>query len=72
MIGLIWNCRGIGRPPAVRILKILIKRHRPHFLFLSKIKCHDDVKIQSLVKCLSFDYFECVPAVGKSGGLLLA
>lgn len=51
---------------------MLMKRHRPYFIFLSEVKCHDVVKIQNLVKSISFDCFKFVHTVGKSEGLLLA
>lgn len=72
MIGLIWNCRGIGQPSVVRSLKMLIKQHQPSFIFLSNIKCSDVVKVHNFVKNISFDCSECIPVMGKSGGLLLA
>lgn len=53
-------------------MKLLVKKHRPRFLFLSEVKCHDCGKIQHLVSKLNFTSFDFVPAIGKAGGLLLA
>lgn len=72
MIGLVWNCRDIGQASTVRSLKLLLKSHRPVFIFLSEVKCCNLVKVQKLIKSIHFDQFEFVPSKGKAGGLLLA
>lgn len=72
MNAIVWNCRGIGHPSTIRSLKILLKHHRPHFIFLSEIKCSDINVVQQLVRTIHFDCFELVLASGKAGGLLLA
>jgi exonuclease III len=33
-----WNCRGLGKPSAVRDLRQLIKTHQPDLIFLSETK----------------------------------
>jgi exonuclease III len=33
-----WNCRGLGKPSAVRDLKQIIKAHQPDIIFLSETK----------------------------------
>lgn len=71
MIGIAWNCRGIGQPSTVRSLKLLIKKHRPDFVFLSEVKCNRFDMAEKLVHCIGFQNFEFVPSRGKSGGLLL-
>lgn len=71
MIGLVWNCRGIGHPTAVRCLKEYIFDHRPKFIFLSEVKCSSHDNMKALVHRLGFASFEFVSAVGKSRGLLL-
>lgn len=72
MIALIWNCRGIGQPSAVRVLRNYVISHRPLLLFLSKVKCMNFDIISNIIVSLGFSKFEFVPAIGKSGGLLLA
>lgn len=72
MNAIILNCRGIGRPSIIRQLKLLLKHHRPQFIFLSEIKCNDLDIVSKLVRSLKFDFFELVLATGKAGGLLLA
>lgn len=71
MIGLAWNCRGLGRAATVRVLMDTIKSFRPDFIFLSEVKCSDPAKINLIVSSLKFPRFEFVPSVGLSGGLLL-
>jgi exonuclease III len=33
-----WNCRGLGKPAAVRALKLLTQAHHPDIVFLSETK----------------------------------
>lgn len=68
MIGIAWNCSGLGRVVTIRALKDYIKSFQPDFIFLSKVKCSDIVKINLLVSSLKFPNFEFVPSVGLSGG----
>ena len=35
-----WNCRGLGNPRAVRVLRELIRKENPHVVFLSETKLH--------------------------------
>lgn len=72
MIGVVWNCRGIGHPAIVQCLKEYISDHQPNFIFLSKVKCSSLDVVQTLVYQLRLTSFEFVPAHGLSGGLLLA
>lgn len=72
MSTIVWHCQEIGRPSAICNPSLLIKTHRPSFIFLFEVKCHDVNVVCRLVRKLCFDDFEFVPSVGKSGGLLLA
>lgn len=71
MIGIEWNCRGIGHPSTLRSLRGFINSHRPDFVFLSEIKCTDAGKIRKFVTKCGFCMHEFVPSVGKSWGLLV-
>lgn len=71
MIAFVWNCRGIGQPKAVRILRNYLVSHRPDVVFLSAVKCTSEEKIKKIFSPLGFLTFEFVPAIGASGGLLL-
>lgn len=71
MIALIWNCRGVGHPSAVRVLRNYVISHRPSILFLSEVKCTNVDLVNRLMISLGFCHFEFVPARGRSGGLLL-
>jgi predicted AAA+ superfamily ATPase len=33
-----WNCRGLGKPSAVRALKKLLQSHKPDIVFLTETK----------------------------------
>lgn len=72
MLAIIWNCRGMGRPTAVRSLRAFVKSHKPSLLFLSELHISSPIKIQKLCLSLGFHHLEFVPALGRSGGLVLA
>lgn len=71
MIGIVWNCRGLGRAAAIRHLRSLISSHQPDFIFLSETKCNSSFDMSSLSISLSFDRVEFVPSRGTAGGLVL-
>lgn len=66
-----WNCRGISHPSTMRSLRGYVKSQKPSYVFVSKVKCCNSVQIEKIVRSLKFNFFEFVPAIGKSGGLLL-
>ena len=63
-----WNCRGIGQPSTVSLLKTFSIIHKPDFIFLSET-------LTSFSNCnstlTSLNYPNCfgVDSIGKSGGL---
>lgn len=71
MIGIVWNCRGVGCALTVRHLKDLVRSYKPNFLFLAKVKIDDKHRMQQLARFLGFSEFDFVPSIGLSGGLLL-
>lgn len=71
MIGIAWNCQGLGHPTTIRHLRRLVKSHRPDFIFLSETKLSCSTSMSSFVTSLGFDCFEFVPSIGTSGGLAL-
>ena len=54
MIGVSWNCCGLGNPRAVRALKDLDKARRPDFLFLMETLIHSN-KIDEIKILLGYD-----------------
>lgn len=65
-----WNCRGLGRPRAVRALKDLIASHKPAIVGLSepKLSVH---RWDSLRVAIGFRNCFSIDSVGKSGGMAL-
>lgn len=65
-----WNSRGLGNSRAVRVLRDLVKTHKPDLLFLSETLVNGN-KIRELSGNLGFaDYFS-VDRIGRGGGLAL-
>lgn len=65
-----WNCRGIGRPRAIRDLKANIRNLNPDAIFLS-ITLVQNVNISAIINRLGFSSFGNHPPIGKWGGLLV-
>lgn len=59
-----WNCRGMGSPRAIRILKDLVKSHNPDFVFLSETLVNSDVMTEIADK-LGFTSSFAVSKVGR-------
>lgn len=72
MIGVAWNCRGLGNPRAVRALKELIKKEDPQIIFLCETKL-TKVEWGRMKLKLGFAKCEAVDCegVGRRGGLAL-
>ncbi|CAM8916564.1 unnamed protein product [Rhodiola kirilowii] len=70
MKALVWNCRGIGSPAAVRALKEVIRSSKAVIVGLIETKCGkrrcEIIRVQ-----LGFECCFVVPARGRSGGLAL-
>lgn len=66
---LTWNCRGIGRPRAIRNPKANIRTHNPDAIFMSKTLLHY-VNTAAVVNRLGFSHFVYNPPTGKWGGVL--
>jgi exonuclease III len=65
-----WNCRGLGRPRAVRALNCLVKEKRPTLVFLMETKLRK--KKMELIRCkLGFKGMFVVDCIGRRGGLAL-
>lgn len=65
-----WNCRGVGSSRTVRVLKEMIKSHKPDLLCLSETLA-DSNKISALASKLGFVNFHSVDKQGRGGGLAL-
>ena len=70
MITLGWNCRGLGNPWSVQVLRELVQRWKPKIVFLSetKMKKYQMEKVKFKIGLLNG---LTVPSVGRSGGLAL-
>ncbi|XP_074364595.1 uncharacterized protein LOC141705594 [Apium graveolens] len=65
-----WNCRGLGKPHAVRVLGDLVTSLKPAFLFLSKTLVDNNVIVDLHTK-LGFSNYFTVNRVGQGGGLAI-
>ncbi|XP_074337479.1 uncharacterized protein LOC141674671 [Apium graveolens] len=70
MNAIAWNCRGVGSARTVRVLKEMIKSHKPDLLFLSET-LEDSNKVASLAPKISFVNFYSVDKQGRGGGLAI-
>lgn len=58
-----WNCRGVGSARTVRVLKEMVKSHKPDLLFLSETKA-DSNKVANIAPKLGFLHFYSVDKHG--------
>jgi exonuclease III len=72
MIGLIWNCQGLGKEVKIEFLKELIRKERIDFIGLQETnkKSFEDSWLNSISGNRNFAWF-WTPANGRSGGLLV-
>lgn len=63
-----WNCRGLGTPRAIRILRDLIKSQNPDLIFLSETLVEGSV-ISNIADQLGFNNVFTVDKIGRSGGM---
>jgi exonuclease III len=72
MIGLIWNCQGLGKEVKFEFLKELIRKERIDFIGLQETnkKSFEDSWLNSISGNRNFAWF-WTPANGRSGGLLV-
>lgn len=63
-----WNCRGLGSPRTVRVLKDLVKNRKPSLVFLIETLSFAN-KVEEIKTRLRFDRCFSVDRVGRSGGL---
>ena len=68
MIGLSWNCRGLGNSCTVRVLTDLLRDRKPTFLFLCETISFGN-KIEGFRIKYGFDYCFSIDREGQSGGL---
>ncbi|KAK4411816.1 hypothetical protein Sango_0254600 [Sesamum angolense] len=69
---LAWNCRGLARPAARRMLRELLQSHKSDIIFICEIKTANTDKLSSLLQSFNLVYSALVPAFNKAGGLCLA
>ncbi|XP_074360389.1 uncharacterized protein LOC141701635 [Apium graveolens] len=63
-----WNCRGLGNPRAVRVLRDILKTHQPELIFLSETLSVGN-KIAELSSMFGFSNFFSVDRQGRGGGI---
>ncbi|KAL3638072.1 hypothetical protein CASFOL_018085 [Castilleja foliolosa] len=69
---LVWNCRGLAQPKAIRALRHIISDSKAELIFISEVKSPLTPLISSSLANLNFNNNAFSPPVGKSGGLLMA
>ena len=67
---LAWNCRGLGSPPAVRILTDEVKSKNPILVFLVETKERSS-RMKRFIRKLEMTQGIDVPSDGMSGGLAM-
>lgn len=65
-----WNCRRAGGGNTLRVLWHLVKKHKPHCLFLLETKTSSS-RINNIRNSLSFTNSEIIEAKGTAGGMVL-
>ncbi|KAL0378395.1 UNVERIFIED_CONTAM: LINE-1 retrotransposable element O protein [Sesamum radiatum] len=64
---LAWNCRGLARPTARRMLRDLLQSHKPDIIFLCEVKTSHTDKISSILLSSNLIFSNFVLAVNKAG-----
>ncbi|KAL0312769.1 UNVERIFIED_CONTAM: hypothetical protein Sradi_5676200 [Sesamum radiatum] len=67
-----WNCRGLARPAARRMLRDLLHSYKPDVIFLCEVKTTHTDKISAILRNSNLCFYDFVPAFNKAGGLCLA
>jgi hypothetical protein len=67
---LAWNCRGLALAPKIRVLRAIIRSHRPDLIFWSETKVPFSRFRFSLHDLGFVDMLEVLP-VGSRGGIFL-
>ncbi|XP_041025339.1 uncharacterized protein LOC121265718 [Juglans microcarpa x Juglans regia] len=67
---LVWNCRELGNPLTVNVLRNLTKEKYPNLVFLVETKCRRN-RMEVVRRCLQMDGCFSVDCVGFSGGTAL-
>ena len=70
MSSLSWNCRGLGNPRAILILKDIVQFKKPRIIFLIETLSKLD-KIERIKNQLGYEGSHVVECEGHSGGLAL-
>ena len=70
MIVLSWNCRGLARTSAKRVLRATIKDTCPDVVFLSETKIPFS-RISKMIRSMGFYNSEFVDPRGRKGGLVV-
>lgn len=65
---LAWNCRGLGNPPTIRLIKNIGHQKRPSIIFLSETPVKKK-QVKKLCRVINFSEYIAVDGQGHSGGL---
>lgn len=74
MVGVAWNCRGLGSPRAEVALKGVINTNHPHFVFLleTNLKGREWERVKRKVNLKNFICVDCEgEGRHRSGGLAM-
>lgn len=63
-----WNCRGLGNPRAVLVLRELIRTHTPDIIFLFETLVHAQ-KLEDIRIKIGYEGCFAVNRDGRSGGI---
>ena len=65
-----WNCRGLGNPQLVHVLRTIVQQWDPDFVFLSEKKPRK-WSMERKKMSIGFANGLVIPSHGRSGGLAL-
>ncbi|KAK4405008.1 hypothetical protein Sango_0869400 [Sesamum angolense] len=60
-----WNCRGLARPAAKRMLQELLSSHKPDIVFMCEVKTAHTDKLSSLLRISNMPNFTFAPVFNK-------
>lgn len=63
-----WNCRGLGQPQAIPVIREFVTTHRPEVVFLFETLASTS-KVEEVRIKLGFESALAVECVGRSGGI---
>ena len=68
MSALCWNCRGAGKPAAVRELREFARKFAPNVLCIVETQI-SGVRVEAFANTLGYDHAYAIDSQGRSGGM---